>query len=212
LSDGHPAEAAAEDNDARRTLSVVHGNDLTMSDRPPDFAMQRAVEILASIYERNLEEHNAPPPPTDKPILLFSETIAFDVNTTKKADVERTLGIAFSYPTRGWHTYGVRGANGERLLLSLFYSEGSLASAELYSPRVDRAPKLTPQPLHVRIVPGEIEIGVPITALPEHYRRMTGLPTGPFSEMFEARFPGGSAYAMGNDGLIERLAIYALRD
>jgi hypothetical protein len=30
--------------------------------------------------------------------------------------------------------------------------------------------------------------------------------------MFEARFPGGAAYAMGNDGTIERLALYTLNE
>jgi hypothetical protein len=30
--------------------------------------------------------------------------------------------------------------------------------------------------------------------------------------MFEARFPGGAAYAIGNDGIIERLALYTLRE
>jgi hypothetical protein len=42
---------------------------------------------------------------------------------------------------------------------------------------------------------------------------MTGMPTelGPYAEIFEARFPGGAAYAMGNDGIIERLAIYMLQ-
>jgi hypothetical protein len=181
-----------------------------MSD-PPDFAMQRAVEILASIYERNQKQLNVAPPPADKPMLLFSEQIAFDVNATTKSAVEKLLGIAFSYPARGWHTYGVRGASGERLLLSLFYSEGRLASAELYSPKVERAPRLEPQGLHVRLVPGEIEIGMPITRLPEHFGRMVGMPNGPYAEMLEARFPGGAAYAMGNDGVIERLAVYMLK-
>jgi len=184
-----------------------------MSDKPPDFAMQRAVEILANIYERNQKLENAPPPPSDKPILLFSESIALDVNTTMKADVERELGLAFSYPARGWHTYGVRGRDGARLLLSLFYSKLQLASAELYVPKVDRAPKLEPQDLHFRLVPGEIEVGAQFTSLPEHFGRMTGMPTrlGPYAEMFEARFPGGAAYAMGNDGTVERVALYTLR-
>ena len=185
-----------------------------MSDRPPDFAMQRAVEILANIYERNqAEQQSAPPPPADKPILLFSESLALDVNTTVKAEVEKHLGLAFSYPARGWHTYGVRSADGARLLLSIFYSQGRLASAELYLPKVDRAPKLEPQPLHFRIVPGEIEIGTMVTSLPEHFGKMHGMPTslGPYAEMYEARFPGGAAYAMGNDGVIERLALYTLQ-
>lgn len=185
-----------------------------MSEQPPDFAMQRAVEILANIYERAHKQQDAPPPPSDKPIVIFCERLALDVNTTTKSGVERELGIGFMYPTRGWHSYGVRGANNTRLLLSLFYSKDQLASAELYLPKVDRAPKLEPQDAHFRLVPGEIEVGMPTTSLPVHFGPMAGMPTklGPYAEMFEARFPGGAAYAMSNDGIIERLAIYTLRD
>lgn len=185
-----------------------------MSEEPPDFAMLRAVEILASIYERVHKANDAPPPPSDKPILIFSERLALDVNTTTRADVERQLGIGFMYPTRGWHSYGVRGTNNARLLLSIFYSKDHLASAELYLPKVDRAPKLEPQDAHFRLVPGEIQVGTPITSLPEHFGRMAGIPAelGAYAEMFEARYPGGAAYAMGNDGLIERLAIYTLQE
>jgi hypothetical protein len=185
-----------------------------MSEEPPDFAMQRAVEILANIYERVHKPSDAPPPPADKPILMFSEKLALDVNTTMRADVEKQLGIAFSYPARGWHTYGVRGRDGARLLLSLFYSGNQLASAELYLPKVDRAPKLEPQDAHYRFVPGEIEVGMQYTTLPEHFGKMAGMPTrlGPYADIFEARFPGGAAYAMGNDGIIERLALYTLKE
>lgn len=178
---------------------------------PPDFAMQRAVEILASIYERQSKRENAPPPPADKPIFLFSESLALDVTATEKGDVERVLGLAFSYPAMGWHTYGVRGGKSGSLLLSLFYSKNRLASAELYIPKVERAPKLHPQDVHFRLVPGEIECGAPITTLPEHFGRMSMPPqAGAYADMFEARFPGGAAYAMANDGLIERLALYTL--
>ncbi|HEY5340529.1 MAG TPA: hypothetical protein VIK27_05845 [Candidatus Aquilonibacter sp.] len=179
---------------------------------PPDFAMMRAVEILAGIYERQQKIDNTPPPPADKPLLLFSENLALDVTTTTKRDVERALGLAFRYPAAGWHTYGVRGSKSPRLLLSIFYSNDRLASAELYVPKVERAPNLQPQDAHFRLVPGEIECGSPITTLPEHFGRMAGMPTelGPYADMFEARFPGGAAYAMGNDGVIERLALYTL--
>ncbi|HUA08029.1 MAG TPA: hypothetical protein VMA98_02075 [Candidatus Acidoferrales bacterium] len=184
-----------------------------MSERPPDFAMQRAVEILASIYERAQKQQNVPPPPADKPIFMFSETLALDVTKTTRPEVERQFGVAFSYPARGWHTYAVRGAQGERLFLSLFYSAARLAAVELYPPKVDRAPKLEPQDVRFRLVPGEIQIGVTITSLPQHFGRMQGMPTklGAYEEMFEARFPGGAAYAMGNDGTIERLALYILQ-
>jgi len=184
---------------------------------PPDFAMTRAVEILAQIYERQRKVEDAPPIPFDRVVVLFNETIAFDVTKTTRREVERALGIAFSYPARGWHTYCVAGAGG-REFVSLFYespakAQSALVSAELYLPKVDRAPSLEPRNLGgVRLIPGETAIGMPLTKLSENFKRIEkpqGL--GAYDDIFEARFPGGSAYAMGNAGTIERLAIYALR-
>ncbi len=173
--------------------------------------MRRAVEILAGIYERN--RHPAAPPPCDKPIVLFNETIALDVNTTTREDVEKKLGIAFSYPARGWHTYCVRGDDAKRQFLSLFYSEKQLVSAELYYPKSDRAPKLEPVDLRFRLVPGELSLGQTMSGLPEHFGQLSALAeaVGTYGEMLSAEFPGGVAHAMGNDGRIERLALYALR-
>ena len=175
--------------------------------------MQRAVDILAQIYERG-RSSAALPPPAEKPIVLFNEEIALDVTRTTRADVERALGIAFAYPQRGWHTYCVRASDGGRLFLSCFYSQERLASAELYRPRVERAPNLAPRDLRFRFVPGEIEVGQPFTVLPEYFAIASALPAqlGPYAEMFEARFPGGAAYAMGNGGTIERLALYVLAE
>jgi hypothetical protein len=187
-------------------------------DKPPDFAMARAVEILAKIYERQRDAAKVPPVPFDRVVVLFNETVAFDVTKTTRRDVERALGIAFSYPVRGWHTYCVRGAEGTREFVSLFYearpkAESTLVSAELYLPKVDRAPALEPRNLgRFRLIPGEIAIGAPLTTLPENFARIEkpeGL--GPYEDIFEARYPGGSAYAMGNAGTIERLALYGLR-
>ncbi len=173
--------------------------------------MTRAVEILASIYERNRRSPQAPPPATDRPLVLFSETVAFDVTRTTRAQVERALGTAFAYPARGWHTYAVRGDRSQRLLLSAFYSGERLISAELYLPKVKRAPNLQARDLRFRVIPGEIEIGKPVTVLPEHFGPVSALAEklGAYENMFEARFPGGAGYAMGNAGIIERLALYA---
>lgn len=183
-----------------------------MSDDPPaDFAMRRAVEILAGIYERRSTKPQATPPPAaDRPLVLFNETIAFDVTRTKRRDVERALGIAFAYPAAGWHTYCVRGPGGTRLFASLFYSKERLISAELYVPQVERAPNLAPRDLLFRFVPGEIEIGKPVTSLPEHFGRISTIAEklGAYEDMYGASFPGGSAYVMGNGGTIERLALY----
>ena len=189
-------------------------------ERPPDFAMTRAAEILYQIYQKQRRgEQQPPPPPLDRVALIFNETIAFDVTTTKRADVERALGIAFAYPVRGWHTYCMSGGELGREFASLFYSKSvkggeALVSAELYVPKVDRAPALEPRKLgRFRLIPGEIAIGMQIATLGDRFGRIPkpeGL--GPYEDIFEARFPGGSVYAMGNKGVIERLAIYALRD
>ena len=180
----------------------------------PDFAMSRAVEVLAGIYERHRKNSETPPPPIDKPVLLFNEALPLDVTRSTRADVESALGIAFSYPARGWHTYCVTGAEGTREFLSLFYtSDGRLASAELYLPKSQRAPNLHARNLgRFRFVPSEIAIGMQIAALPENFGRIiTPSERAAYTDIFEARFPGGAAYAMGNDGKIERLALYVLR-
>ncbi|MBV8154303.1 MAG: hypothetical protein JOY98_07780 [Candidatus Eremiobacteraeota bacterium] len=187
-------------------------------DKPPDFAMSRAVEILAQIYERQRRASEVPPPPLDRVAQLFNETMAFDVTKTTRAQVERALGVAFSYPVRGWHTYCVSGGDLGREFVSLFYqspglAEDPLVSAEVYLPKAKAAPALAPRNLgRVRLIPGEIAIGTQIGSLPESFARVEkpeGL--GPYDAILQAQFPGGVAYAMGSSNVVERLAIYALR-
>lgn len=172
--------------------------------------MKRAVDILARIYERGRERADTIPPPLDRPMMLFSETIALELGVTTQDQVERALGIAFAYPARGWHTYASTGRGRAREFVSLFYSAGRLVSAELYVPKSERAPSLAPRDVHFRIVPGEIALGIAATALPDSFGKVSAMAErlGAFSVMCAARFPGGSAYAMGNDGIIERLALY----
>jgi len=181
--------------------------------------MTRAVEILAQIYERQRQSAGVPPVPFDRVVQMFNETIAFDVTKTTRFEVERALGIAFAYPVRGWHTYCVCGSEGSREFVSLFYATSgpvpnALVSAELYLPKVDRAPALQPRNLgRFRLIPGEIAIGAQISSLPEAFRRIAkpdGL--GPYDDIFEARFPGGVAYAMAVKGTLERLALYSPGD
>ncbi|MDQ2680065.1 MAG: hypothetical protein M3Y21_03460 [Candidatus Eremiobacteraeota bacterium] len=182
-----------------------------MSDRDaPDFAMLRAVEILAKIHERARAQPNVPPKPIDRPIILFNESCSFAIGTSLRSDVERAFGVAFAYPSRGWHTYAVTGADRQHHLLSAFYKDGVLVAAELYVPTTDRTPPLAPRDLSFRFVPGELYLGMPITAISEEFAEAVGGP-GPvvYDKAFEARFPGGVAYAMAKKGLIERLALYA---
>lgn len=180
---------------------------------PPDFAMQRAVDILAGIFERAQGTADTPVPLSDTPIVLFNESLALDINTTTGAEVRKKLGIGFSYPALGWHTYCVRAVAGRREFLSLFYSQNRLVSAELYYPKVERAPKLEPVGLHFRFSPGELSLGAQVTALPQTFRKFSQVahPMAAYGDIFEARYPGGAAYAMGNHGIVERLALYVLR-
>lgn len=184
-----------------------------MSEKPPpDFAMLRAVEVLAQMHERARSRQNMPPAPLDRPVVLHSTRIAFELAKTTRAHVERELGIAFSYPVRGWHTYATK-ESANRCLLSAFYGskEGTLVAVELYVPRSERAPLLAPRDFGgFRLEPGGIAIGMHADSISETFTPAVGGPGAVvYDRAFEARFPGGVAYAMARKGTIERLALYA---
>jgi hypothetical protein len=179
-------------------------------DDAPDFAMRRAVEILASIYEQNRARRNVPPAPLDRPVVLTTERLVFALGTTTRAEVERAFGVAFSYPMRGWHTYAAR-EDGGRNFLSLFYADGTLVALEYYVPKADRAPGLAARDYGaLRLSPGDVALGATTGSLDPRYVVAVGGPAPiVYAEAYEARFPGGVAYVMGNAGRIERLGLYA---
>ena len=183
----------------------------------PDFAMQRAVEILAKVYETSRERRNVPPAPLDRPVVLANERLVLALGTTTRAGVEHVFGVAFSYPMRGWHTYAAR-EDGQRYFLSLFYAggdtepgRGALVALEYYLPKADRAPTLAARDYGpFRLSPGDVALGAATSALDERYVTAVGGPAPVvYAEAYEARFPGGVAYVMGNGGRIERLGLYA---
>lgn len=176
----------------------------------PDFAMLRAVEILAKIHERARSQPNLPPRPIDRPIVLFNETCSFAIGQSTRQEVERAFGVAFAYPSRGWHTYAIAGPNRDRHLLSAFYKDDRLVAAELYVPTTDRTPPLAPRDLDFRFVPGELRLGISVSEIGDDFVGAIGGPGGVvYDQAFEARFPGGVAYAMAKAGRIARLALYA---
>jgi hypothetical protein len=182
-----------------------------MSDeRPaPDFAMVRAVEILASIAMRQQQAPIVPPPPIDRPVVLFNETQTFALGTTLRRTVERTLGLGFTYPGKGWHTYATRGG-GERRLLSAFYRDDVLAAVEYYLPKTAGAPALAPRDLgDFRLIPGEVALGMGLASLDARYITAVSGPSPIiYAQAYEIRFPGGIGYVMGNAGRAERLVLY----
>lgn len=182
-----------------------------MSERPPpDFAMLRAVEILASIAEKRLTQPNVPPPPIDVPVILFNENIRFAIGTTTRSEVAKALGTGFAFPSKGWETYGIRQGN-ERALLSSFYRADKLIAVEFFIPRTKNAPTLAPRDLgEFRLIPGEVKLGTAVVSLDERFVTAVGGPgSAVYTYSYELRFPGGVAYAMGNKGKIERMVLYA---
>jgi hypothetical protein len=120
---------------------------------PPDFAMVRAVEILAAIAEKRLRQPNVPPPPIDVPVILFNENIRFQTGLTRRDDVVRALGTGFAYPAKGWDTYSFREGR-ERRMLSAFYKDDVLVGVEFYVPMTDTVPNLAPRDIGAfRLVP-----------------------------------------------------------
>jgi hypothetical protein len=187
-------------------------------DRAPDFAMQRAVEILAKVHEANRARRNpstssgqvTQPAPLDRPVVLSNERLVFELGTTTRTDVERAFGVAFSYPMRGWHTYASREGGG-RYFLSLFYRDAVLIALEYYVPKVDRAPGLAARDYGpFRLLPGDVALTASTSGLDARYTTAVGGPAPVvYAEAYEARFPGGVAYVMGNEGRVERLGLYA---
>ncbi|GAC1421062.1 MAG: hypothetical protein NVSMB64_29960 [Candidatus Velthaea sp.] len=180
-------------------------------ERPaPDFAMVRAVEILASIATRKRDAPIVPPPPIDRPVVLFNERRAFEIGTTTRHAVERDLGTGFPYPAKGWHTYCVRFA-GTRRLLSAIYRADVLTGVEFYVPKSDGGPQLAPRDWgDFRLIPGEVALGSAFTSLDGRYTPAVGGPAHlVYAQAYEIRFPGGLGYVMGNEGRAERLVLYA---
>ncbi len=152
--------------------------------------MLRAVELLAKMHD---SQRKAAPKVQmlDAPAVLRSPRIAFVTGITTRSSVENALGVAFSYPARGWHTYAVR-ESGARCFLSAFYKEQLLLGVELYVPAASHAPKLEAVDLGgFTLDPLGIRIGMDA------------------SRALEARFEGGAVYVKAAGNAVDRIAIYA---
>jgi hypothetical protein len=179
-------------------------------DRPPDFAMLRAVEILASLAERKREMPLTPPPPIDRPVVLFNEKRTLQLGVTLRRDIQRDFGRGAEYPSAGWWTYALRFA-GSRRFLSVIFRNDVLTGVELYLPKVASVPNLAPNFWgDFRLVPGEVAIGAALSSLDERFTKAVGGPGRVmYAQAYEIRFPGGLGYVMGNGGNAERLVLYA---
>jgi len=180
-------------------------------DRPaPGFAMLRAVEILAGLARRNRETPLTPPPPIDRPVILFNESRQLQLNVSTRREVKRDFGTGVAYPSAGWWTYALRFGGSKRLLSVIFHAD-LLIGAELYLPKGQQVPALAANFWgDFRLVPGEVALGCALERLDKRFTPAVGGPGQiTYGQAFEIRFPGGLGYVMGNAGVAERLALYA---
>lgn len=185
-----------------------------MTDRPPDFALLRAVDILERIAKDRVQP-NEPPPPVEHPVVLASDRCTLALGKTRRHEIERAFGRGVEYPAKGFRSYGVapwepqpEGAP-RRWLLSVFYRGDVLFGVEHYIPKVRGIPPMAlTTPGVLRIEPGGFKLTGPLHSL-DYFKPAHGGPSPVvFALAFEARFTGGVAWLMGNAGRIERIAIY----
>jgi hypothetical protein len=185
-----------------------------MSDRPPDFALLRAVDILEKIAKERAQPI-VPPPLVDHPVVLATDRCTLAIGKTRRREIERVFGRGQSYPAKGFHTYAVAPPETQpddapkRWLLSVFYRGDLLFGMEHYIPKVKGLP---PMPLTtpgiIRVEPGAFRVGGPLNSVGYFVPAHGGPSPVIYALSFEARFEGGVAWIMGNAGRIERLAIY----
>jgi hypothetical protein len=184
---------------------------MSSDEQPPaNFAMLRAVEILANLAERTRNTELTPPPPIDRPVIFFNETRRLEIGVTTRREIQRDLGRGADYPAAGWWTYALRFAGTPRLLSVIFYQD-MLTGAEVYVPKVASIPHMKPHFWgDFRLIPGEVALGTALATLDPRFTPAVGGPGRVmYGEAFEIRFPGGLGYVMGNAGVAERLVLYA---
>jgi hypothetical protein len=89
-----------------------------------------------------------------------------------------------------------------------------LIGVEHYVAKTENLPRDTPPANGLYLlVPGDVQIGSPIKQLPDRFRSLPGAEGSArsivFQQAYEARWPHGIAFVCGNNGRVERLALYA---
>lgn len=183
-------------------------------ERPPDFAMLRALDILERIANQKAQPV-VPVVPVAHPVEIACDKCTFAIGKTRRSEIEYLFGRGYAYPAKGFHTYAVAPhelppeAGVKRCLLSVFYRGDLLFGIEHYIPRVKGIPPLSLSPTGaLRVVPGEFKLGGALRDLGYFVPAQGGPSPIIYAQSFEARFSGGVAWLMGNDAQIERIAIY----
>lgn len=148
-----------------------------------------------------------------EPIVLRSDRLVFAVGVTRRRDIELKVGPSIKYPAAGWQTWTVAGLRGQSWILSVFYRNNVLIGVEHYLPKTENLPAYAPRIKgFFTLSPGEIGLGSLLANIGPSFvssgGRNSGVRAVVYAEGFESRWTSGVALVSGNDGRVERLAVY----
>jgi len=154
------------------------------------------------------------PKPVAPPMTVDSGLLTFVPGFTTRRAIERRMGPAIQYPAPGWRTWAAAGTRNQRWILSAIYRGQVLIGIEHYIAKTENLPRDTPPANGVfKLQPGDIGLGDRIATLPEYFVSAAGKDGGArslvYQHAFQARWKHGIAIISGNDGRIERFALYA---
>jgi hypothetical protein len=170
--------------------------------------------MFGGFFKRKADPAPVAPEPPKDPLRLKNGTLEFLVGFTTRRAIESRLGPAVEYPAPGWRTWAAAGNRGDVWILSAIYRGTVLIGIEHYIAKTDQLPRDTPPANGLFVmVPGEIALGNRIAGLPERFKSVPGKPGTVralvYQQAYEARWPHGIAFVCGNNGRVERLALYA---
>jgi hypothetical protein len=172
--------------------------------------------MLGGMFKKKKPVRKAAPavPVASAPLRLKCGSLEFLVGFTTRRAIEMRLGPAVEYPAPGWRTWAAAGNRGDCWILSAIYRGNVLIGIEHYVAKTENLPRDTPPAngLYV-LVPGEVQIGNRITSLPKVFVSAAGREGGArsivYQHAYEARWAHGVAFVCGNNGRVERIALYA---
>jgi hypothetical protein len=170
--------------------------------------------MFGGLFKKKPAPVAVPEPVSTEPITLASDQLVFLVGFTTRRAIERRMGPAVEYPAPGWKTWVAAGLRGERWILSAIYRGQVLIGIEHYLAKTENLPRLTPPANGIfKMQPGNIGIGTPVERLPKRFISAGGkdgsVRSIVYQNAFQARWPHGVAIISGNDGRVERIALYA---
>jgi hypothetical protein len=170
--------------------------------------------VFVGLFGKKKKPAPAAAKPVAVPMTLESGMLSFVPGFTTRRAIERRMGPAIQYPAPGWRTWATAGMRNQRWILSAIYRGQVLIGIEHYVAKTENLPRDTPPANGVfKLQPGDIGIGDRIAALPEYFISAAGKDGGArslvYQHAFQARWKHGIAIISGNDGRIERIALYA---